>query len=205
MAGAGALRLNLGCFDHPVRGWVNGDITPHVWVARVPGLARFLFRVGRISEERFLQHQQGIFRHVRYVNVARRLPFHDSSVDAIYSSHLLEHLPRQAARRFLSESYRVLRPEGVIRTAVPDLDAIIEQYTGDEPDQWLVAFLEADQIRDKNRHHWHYNEKSLRVVLTEAGFTNVRRYGFKEGHCPDIDLLDHRPDSLFMEALKGPG
>ena len=59
-----ALRLHLGCFDRPVDAWLNTDITPHLWVARVPGMARLLFRMGRMTPERWQQHQSGVFRRV---------------------------------------------------------------------------------------------------------------------------------------------
>ena len=32
--------LHLGCFDRPIPGWVNTDITPHLFIARVPLLPR---------------------------------------------------------------------------------------------------------------------------------------------------------------------
>lgn len=46
-------KLHLGCFDQVIPGWLNTDITPHVFVARVPGLAWFLYRIGKISKERY--------------------------------------------------------------------------------------------------------------------------------------------------------
>lgn len=56
------------------------------------------------------------------------LPFKDGSVDGCYASHLLEHLSREGARRLLMECLRVLRPGGVLRLAVPDLEAIAREY-----------------------------------------------------------------------------
>jgi hypothetical protein len=38
--------LHLGCLDRPVDGWVNTDITPHIFVARIPLAARILRRLG---------------------------------------------------------------------------------------------------------------------------------------------------------------
>ena len=56
------------------------------------------------------------------------MPFGPSTVDVIYSSHMLEHLTRSEARRFLLESKRVLRPGGRIRIVVPDLRGFAEAY-----------------------------------------------------------------------------
>jgi SAM-dependent methyltransferase len=48
-----------------------------------------------------------------------RLPFDDSSVDFIYSSHTLEHLSLDGFFHVMKEAYRVLRPEGQFKVVVP--------------------------------------------------------------------------------------
>lgn len=48
-----------------------------------------------------------------------RLPFDDSSVDFIYSSHALEHLSLDGFFHVMNEAYRVLRPEGQFKVVVP--------------------------------------------------------------------------------------
>jgi hypothetical protein len=56
---------------------------------------------------------------------------------------------------------------------------------------------------EKNRHQWMYSRVTLAAFLKEAGFVNVRECQYREGRCPDLNLLDNRPDhSLFMEADK---
>jgi hypothetical protein len=56
------------------------------------------------------------------------LPFPDASIDAVYHSHLLEHLDADSARAFLGECHRVLRPGGILRVVVPDLEGIAQAY-----------------------------------------------------------------------------
>ncbi len=56
------------------------------------------------------------------------LPFPDNHFDLVYHSHVLEHLPKTKALQFLQECYRVLRPGGVIRVVVPDLEQIAQLY-----------------------------------------------------------------------------
>lgn len=56
------------------------------------------------------------------------LPFENESFDVVYHSHVIEHLPRPLAPRFLLECYRVLRPRGVLRVAAPDLETIARLY-----------------------------------------------------------------------------
>lgn len=67
-------------------------------------------------------------RAVGRCDVLNLLPFAEGSVDAVYHSHLLEHLDADHGGLFLRECYRVLKPNGVIRVVVPDLEQIATQY-----------------------------------------------------------------------------
>lgn len=66
----------------------------------------------------------GVIRH----DLRRGLPFPDESFDAVYGSHVLEHLEPDAAMQLLRECHRVLRPGGIVRIVVPDLEAIARRY-----------------------------------------------------------------------------
>jgi predicted SAM-dependent methyltransferase len=61
-------------------------------------------------------------------DVRGSLPFASGAFDAVYHSHLLEHLPRDEAPGFLIECHRVLKPGGLIRVVVPDLEQIARMY-----------------------------------------------------------------------------
>jgi len=56
------------------------------------------------------------------------LPFAHARFEAVYCSHVLEHLPRDAAPGLMAECLRVLRPGGILRVAVPDLETIARLY-----------------------------------------------------------------------------
>jgi hypothetical protein len=47
-----------------------------------------------------------------------------------------------------------------------------------------------------------YNFDSLRGLLQAVGFAQVTRHSYRQGACPDLDRLDNRPASLFVEAIK---
>ena len=66
--------------------------------------------------------------HVRRLDLRRPLPFADATVDAVYHSHVLEHLSRAVADELLRECHRVLRPGGVLRVGVPDLEGVARAY-----------------------------------------------------------------------------
>ena len=73
--------------------------------------------------------------HVRPVELTRRLPFSEGSIDAIYASHVLEHLHREDAAALLAECRRVLRGgEGVLRLVLPDTRRIARDFLeSDDP------------------------------------------------------------------------
>ncbi|MDL0080349.1 class I SAM-dependent methyltransferase [Helicobacter zhangjianzhongii] len=69
-----------------------------------------------------------IDKRVKKVNLLRTLPFADESFDVAYSSHFLEHLTPQKALQILKEIKRILKPNGIIRIVVPDLQNLVSAY-----------------------------------------------------------------------------
>ena len=65
-----------------------------------------------------------VLRH----NLKKGIPFPDQSVEGVYHSHLLEHLDYDVAPIFLAEVKRVLKPGGVHRIVVPDLEFETRRY-----------------------------------------------------------------------------
>lgn len=196
-------KLQLGSFDQACEGWVNTDVTPHLLVARVPGLARLLHGAGVLDEQRWRQHQAGTFRQLRWLDVSRPFRFPDASFDAVYCSHMLEHLHPDVAEHCLQEARRVLAPGGVLRLAVPDLDAMVAGYDPADPDQFLWGVFQGRGARAKRsaRHWWHYNAVSLEALLRRLGFRQVYQCEFQQGRCPDLERIEVRRWSLFMEAI----
>ena len=198
-----ARRLHIGCFDIVHDGWLNTDVTPHLMVARFPGLARALHATGLISDERWATHAAGNFRRIAYLDLTRRFPFRDGSIDAVLASHVLEHLTVGEARSCVAEIHRVLAPGGVVRVAVPDLDAVVADYDPRDPDAFLDGLLQGrERSTSRHRHWWNYNETSMRALLTGAGFATSERREYRAGLCPDVERVDTRPGSLFMEAVR---
>lgn len=196
-------KLHIGCFDCPVDGWLNTDITPHIAISKVPFLPTLLYRFGKIDGHRLKQHKEGVFRRVRYLDLSKKLPFPSNSFQYVFSSHVFEHIPRRAMGALLAEILRILKPRGVMRVSVPDLSYFVRNYRPADADEFVRGVFEIEQAGDKNRHQWMYSNATMIKLLEDAGFSSVRECRFQEGACPDLDKLDNRPShSIFVEGTK---
>ncbi len=86
--------------------------------------------------------------------------FQPNSIDRILCEHVLEHLSEEDCRVALTESYRNLKPGGLMRVAVPD------GYRRDP-----VYVKEASPPKDG--HQVLYNVDTLTALLRSAGFTTT--------------------------------
>jgi len=196
-------KLHLGCFDCPLEGWLNTDITPHLWIARIPFLPELLHRLGKMDARRFAQHREGIFKKVQYLNLSKTFPYPNDQFEFVFSSHVFEHIRRPVPAETLKEILRVMKSGGTMRVAVPDLSFFVSKYSEEEADEFVRSVFEMENGMDKNRHQWMYSQVTLAAFLKKAGFVNVRKCEYRQGRCPDLERLDNRPDhSLFMEADK---
>jgi predicted SAM-dependent methyltransferase len=66
--------------------------------------------------------------HVDVHNLLHGFPYRDNQFDVVYHSQVLEHVPKEKAAGFLRECLRVLKPGGVLRVVVPDLENIATEY-----------------------------------------------------------------------------
>jgi SAM-dependent methyltransferase len=80
-------------------------------------------------------------------NADPRLELADGSCDAIYASHVFEHMSLVAAPAMMRECWRVLVPGGVLRIIVPDARRSIEAYLAADSDFPLFARRRARAAR----------------------------------------------------------
>lgn len=81
-------------------------------------------------------------------DLRKRFPFADGSFDAVYGSHVLEHLEPAAAKVLLRDCFRILKPGGIVRIAVPDLESIARLYAAS-----LEGALNGDRVSEM-RYDW---------------------------------------------------
>jgi predicted SAM-dependent methyltransferase len=61
-------------------------------------------------------------------DLLRGIPFPENTFDAVYHSQVLEHFEREKAPAFIGDCFRVLKPGGILRLVVPDLENIAREY-----------------------------------------------------------------------------
>ncbi len=92
----------------------------------------------------------------------RGVPLPDASCDVVYHAAVFEHMRDADAAVFMGECYRVLKPGGIIRVGVPDLEKICKLYlsrlaaalNGDEAAahdyDWIMLELYDQTVREKS-------------------------------------------------------
>lgn len=56
------------------------------------------------------------------------IPYKSGRFDLVYHSHVLEHFAKADGEKFIAECYRILKPGGIIRIAMPNLEVMAKEY-----------------------------------------------------------------------------
>jgi SAM-dependent methyltransferase len=221
-----ATRLHLGCGLITPEGWINVDGSWNARIAKHRFLRKLLTATSIISKDK-----TGIPWNPKLVSrdVRKRLPFPDGSLDAVYASHLLEHLYADEARKLLRECFRVLRPGGVLRMVVPDLRAAVMDYLNrtDSYDFQNSAgaatpadFLNSklllrsssstqgnvfnriySQLKDFHSHKYMYDAKSLCAEFSKIGFVDVSEMQLHESRIAGVEEVEDKSRVLNGEGI----
>jgi len=182
------LKLNLGCGNRKLVSFINVD-------ARKEVDPDVIADVTAIHEE-----------------------FQD--VDLIYACHVLEHFPLKPSsfqpvtwKEVLGNWYSTLKEGGVLRLAVPDIEAVLEYYSETKDITSLYALLYGGQKYDFDFHYHCWSFETLKKDLLEAGFKKVKRYDWRctehffvddysQAYLPHMDKVNGKLMSLNVEAIK---
>jgi len=140
----------------------------------------------------------------------------DNSVSLIYACHVLEHFGRYTYKAVLKEWFRVLKPGGILRLAVPDFAACAAIYYENGLADGLSGLIGLIIGGQRNEHDFHkmiFDEDFLRRDLIEIGFREVRQWDWRatehagiddysQAYLPHMHKEDGRQMSLNLEAVK---
>jgi predicted SAM-dependent methyltransferase len=96
-------------------------------------------------------------------NLLNGIPYSEESFDAVYHSHVLEHFSKADGTLFIRECFRVLKPGGIIRIVVPNLEEIARLYLD------YLSKVKAGEEQYKAHYDWMMLELYDQTVRTSSG------------------------------------
>lgn len=218
-------RLHLGCGLITPPGWINIDGSWNARLAKHAAIRRALHLLGLLPADKLLvPWKPDVFIH----DVRKPLPFAANSASAIYASHLFEHLHFEEGTKLIRECFRVLVRGGILRIVVPDLNAAIREYLGEQPfgtpPEDLSSLKPADRLnqrlllrsptprsgslfyrlycslKDFENHKWMYDADSLTAQFERGGFVEIQAMDL---HVSRIDGIEQVEDP--SRVLNGAG
>jgi SAM-dependent methyltransferase len=204
-----SLYVQYGCGFSFGSDWRNFDNSPTLRIERLPLIGIYLGKLAGNS--------QPFPRQVEYGDICKGLPIADDSVQGVYASHVLEHLSYDDFLLALRNTFRILRPGGVFRLIVPDLQERARRYlygvSNGSPDASKI-FMETTHLGLQHKpktilsrirllyggssHSWMWDEPSMIEHLARTGFTDVRRCEFGDSTDPMFAQVENK--GRFIDA-----
>jgi SAM-dependent methyltransferase len=132
--------------------------------------------------------------NTRYVDLSTvPLGFPDDTFDAVYSYHVFEHLTLLQGKRCTQQIFSALKPGGIFRVSVPDLETACRDY--------LDALRAAsDQSTRQNlvRYRWAVMAIFEQMVRDRSG--GLMLESIEKGEYDDAQLRDLFGDGLRLEV-----
>ena len=153
-----------------------------------------------------------------WADLCNKLPFRDNTVQAMYSHHVIEHLPN--LQQHFTDVFRCLQPGGIYRAGGPNGDSAIKKFV-DEDNSWFFDFPDDRKslggrlenfIFCRQEHLTILTYSYLEEIMSEVGFVKIKRcLPIKEsGHSEHFaDCMEKEwetdfefPHTLLVEAEK---
>jgi predicted SAM-dependent methyltransferase len=190
-------KLHIGSGENNLSGWLNSDRGPEL-------------------------------KNVLNLDATEPFPLDPNEFDYVFSEHMIEHISYSEGLLMLNECFRVLRKNGTIRISTPNLPFLIDLYKEDKSNlqleyiKWSTdnfitdvdcyedTFVINNFVRDWG-HQFIYDEKTLRMSLEKAGFTNITRYDLNQSEHDSLKNLENedrlpagflRLETISLEGTK---
>lgn len=140
--------------------------------------------------------------------------FEKNSVDLIYCCHMLEHLTYRDSYEALERWYDVLKVGGILRLAVPDIEAAVKYYYLHYNLPAIRTMLWGSQLHEFDYHYHGWDFATLKSDLNRVGFKGVRRWDWRttpphnyiddysQAYLPNMDKVNGMLMSLNVEGTK---
>lgn len=205
--------INLGSSTTSPQGWIgiSGGVT--ILLLNMPAFVlRMIYPFSSRSKKTpFSEFYKKVkSSRILHHNLFYGIPFKNAAVSNVFTSHFFEHLSYNSAVYMVKESYRVLKPGGMIHVVVPSLESDVnklkqatEEYDKGNPDAARALLTEpyVDLTDPFSHHRFMYDFDDMKILLEKAGFKNIRQVERYKGAMPNIQPLENRP-GLIVEAVK---
>ena len=202
------LYVQYGCGLSAPKEWINFDASSTLRIQKTP-ILRELFK-GKVKV---------IFPdNVLFGDILKGLPVNNDSCDAVFCSHVLEHLSYEDFQLALRNTYKILKKGGVFRVIVPDLEIAARNYISsldNNDNSASISFMESTMLGKKSRprgikgfltlffgnsnHLWMWDFNSLSSQLIKNNFKDIRRYKFNDSSNKLFSLVEDK--SRFKNAV----
>lgn len=119
------------------------------------------------------------YTHLDSFDITSLRQFNDNSIKLIYASHVIEYFDREEIIPILKEWQRTLKPNGILRLAVPSFSAMCMLYQeyGYDLSSFLGPLYGRMKMGDNYIYHKTcYDFKSLYELLKSIGFHSIKKY-----------------------------
>ena len=105
--------------------------------------------------------------------------FKDNSIQEIYASHVLEHIPLKKVEKTLLGINRVLTKNGKFYISVPDMDILCKKFIDpDTPPKvklHIMSIMFGGQLDEYDFHYVGWNFQFINSFLLQTGFDKIER------------------------------
>ena len=146
----------------------------------------------------------GDYDHINSDDIFIR-DYENNSANLIYASHFIEYFDRQEVAKLLQRWKEVLKPNGILRLAVPNFEVYAKLYINKKIslDNSLGPLYGKMKMGNETIYHkTAYDFFSLKKLLKEIGMRNIKKYNWRE---TDHSKFDDHSQAYFPHLEKESG
>jgi predicted SAM-dependent methyltransferase len=160
-------KIQYGSGSNFLHGWINVDL------------------IDNSTIENYLQ-----------VDLTRAHPFKNDSFTFGFCEDFLEHLSQEDSIIFITEAFRTLKKNGVLRMSFPGLEGVLKKHYKSRMSPYVGKF-EAYLFWD---HKHFYSKEELKLVALNIGFRSVEFVNYGESSYDELRNLDTRMEQKELNT-----